>query len=196
MLRQPFDKSTTQVCAHAPVLLWHLPVRKGLCLEPKIGPGQCNSVHSAMHIYRYVWSLYCWHKLMKNLNNQPSDPEKPMAPSSWLCNFGVGQPGEAWWEEYQPSSWDDVLVLLMNYIIDQIRVLFDQPMNNQQISPVATFLACTKPAGIHSLTAIFFMAVMWPLSSLPTTWHQQQFGFGFQFQGVELMKCDMSQMTD
>ena len=61
MLRQPFDKSTTQVCAHAPVLLWHLPVRKGLCLEPKIGPGQCNSVHSAMHIYSYVWSIYCWH---------------------------------------------------------------------------------------------------------------------------------------
>ena len=33
-------KSTTQVCAHAPVLLRHLPVRKGLCLEPKRGPGR------------------------------------------------------------------------------------------------------------------------------------------------------------
>ena len=32
-------KSTTQVCARAPVLLRHLPVRKGLCLEPKKGPG-------------------------------------------------------------------------------------------------------------------------------------------------------------
>ena len=34
---------------------------KVLSLEPKVGPGQCNSVHSAMHIYRYVWSIYCWH---------------------------------------------------------------------------------------------------------------------------------------
>ena len=47
-------KSTTQVCAHAPVLLRHLPVREGLCLEPKRGPGQCNTVHNAVHIYRYV----------------------------------------------------------------------------------------------------------------------------------------------
>ena len=47
-------KSMAQVGAHAPVLLGHLPVRKGLCLEPKKGPGQCNTVHNAMHIYRYV----------------------------------------------------------------------------------------------------------------------------------------------
>ena len=58
MLRQPFDKSTTQVCAHAPVLPRHLPVRKGLCLEPKIGPGQCISVHNAVHVYTGMYDPY------------------------------------------------------------------------------------------------------------------------------------------
>ena len=63
MLRQPFDKSTTQVCAHAPVLPRHLPVRKGLCLEPKIGPGQCISVHNAVHVYTGMYDPYTVDKM-------------------------------------------------------------------------------------------------------------------------------------
>ena len=130
-------------------------------------------------------------------------------PSSWLCNFGVGQPWEAWptptlqltfrplekeipnLGKHEGRSNEFNLLEYSSFTSFHI----DSPWTTNE-SPVATFLACTKPAGIHSPTAIFFMAVMWPLSSLPTTWHQQQFGFGFQFQAFELMKCDMSQMSD